>query len=207
MDIQFFGANCLVISHKNTRIVIDDNLSELGKKSVIKAEDVALYTGEKTDSAARLTFSGPGEYEVGTISVIGIAAKPFMNDDSGRTVTMYKLMSADLSVLICGHILDDLSGGQLEQVGSVDILFVPVGNSGYTLDPAGALKLIKDIEPKIVVPTHYKSAGIKYPVEQMELSAALKELAMEPKETTAKLKIKPAELTDVTQLIVLEPAG
>ncbi|MEI9913625.1 MAG: hypothetical protein WDN66_01270 [Candidatus Saccharibacteria bacterium] len=36
MDVQFYGANCLVVGHKSTRIVIDDNLGELGKKSIIK---------------------------------------------------------------------------------------------------------------------------------------------------------------------------
>lgn len=205
MDAQFYGANCLVVSHKSVRIVIDDNLEQLGKKSVIKADDVALYTTEKPEKTnARLAFSGPGEYEVGDISVIGISAKPFMNDDSGKTVTMYKLVSSELSMLITGHILGELTGPELEKVGSVDILFVPVGNSGYTLDPLGALKLIKDLEPKIVVPTHYKQSGIKYPVEQIALDAALKELGMEIKESVTKLKIKPVDLSDLTQLIVLE---
>lgn len=205
MDIQFHGANCLVVSHKNTRIVVDDNLAQVGKKSLIKADDVALYTSsEEIKSNARLTFNGPGEYEVGDISIIGIAAKPFMNDDSSKTVTMYKLITSDLSILITGHILGDFSENQMEQIGTVDVLFVPVGNTGYTLDPIGALKLIKDIEPKVVVPTHYKQQGINYPVEQIDLEAALKELGMEVKETVSKLKIKPADLTDVTQLIVLE---
>jgi L-ascorbate metabolism protein UlaG (beta-lactamase superfamily) len=205
MDVQFYGANCLVVNHKSVRIVIDDNLEQLGKKSVIKPDDVALYTTDKPEKTnARLTFSGPGEYEVGDISVIGISAKPFMNDDSGKTVTMYKLISSELSMLVCGHILGELSGDELEQIGTVDVLFVPVGDNGYTLDPQGVLKLIKDIEPKIVVPTHYKQSGIKYPIEQIDLNAALKELGMETKETVTKLKVKPADLSDFTQLIVLE---
>ena len=127
-----------------------------------------------------------------------------MNDDSGKTVTMYRLVLSDLSVLIVGHILGDLSESQLEQIGPVDILFVPVGNNGYTLDPQGALKLIKDIEPKIVVPTHYKITGLKYQVEPMDLETALKEIGMEVKDRVTKLKVKPVDLTDITQLIVLE---
>ena len=67
MDVQFYGANCLVVSHKTTRIVIDDNLVALGKKSVIKPEDVTLYTMEPIENGARITFNGPGEYEVGDI--------------------------------------------------------------------------------------------------------------------------------------------
>lgn len=204
MDVQFYGANCLAVSYKNTRIVIDDNLSELGKKSITKSEDVAIWTSNQLATDAKLKFSGPGEYEVGDISIVGISAKPFMNDDSGKTVTMYKLMTTDVNVLICGHILGDLNTSQLEQIGTIDVLCVPVGNNGYTLDPVGVLKLIKDIEPKIVIPTHYKQNGVKYPVEQIDLDKALKEIGMEVKERVPKLKIKSADLTDLTQLVVLE---
>ncbi|MHB1864980.1 MAG: MBL fold metallo-hydrolase [Candidatus Saccharimonadales bacterium] len=205
MDIQFCGANCLIVSNKTTRIVIDDNLEKLGKKSIIKPEDVALYTNEDKESdKARLSFNSPGEYEVGDISIVGISAKPFINDDSGKTCTMYKLIASDVSILVTGHILGEFTGNQLEQIGTVDILIVPVGNSGYTLDPIGALKLIKDIEPKIVIPTHYKQTGMKYPVEQIDLNSALKEIGMEVKETVSKLKIRSADLSDVTQLVVLE---
>jgi len=205
MDIQFYGANCLVVSHKATRIVIDDNLADLGKKPVVKPEDVALYTmNESPNTKARLSFNGPGEYEVGDISIVGISAKPFMNDDSKRKVTMYKLISSDINMLVVGHILGELSAKELEQIGSVDILFVPIGDNGYTLDAQGVLKLIKDIEPKIIVPTHYKLPGFKYPVDQVDLAVALKELGMEVKETLNKLKIKAVDLADVTQLIVLE---
>ena len=86
----------------------------------------------------------------------------------------------------------------------VDILVMPVGGNGYTLDPVGGLKLIKAIEPKLVVPTHYADKALNFPVPQQDLSNALKELGMEPKETVAKLKIKLGDLTDVTQLVILE---
>ena len=42
MDLQFYGANCLSVSHKGTRLVIDDNLDQLGAKGVTQADDVAL---------------------------------------------------------------------------------------------------------------------------------------------------------------------
>ncbi len=205
MDVQFYGANCIVITHKNTRIVIDDNLSSLGKKSITKGEDVSLFTYKNTENVdSRLSFDGPGEYEVGDISITGIAAKPFMNDDSGKKVTMYRLASSEISILVTGHILGDLTEDQYEKVGAVDVLVVPVGNNGFTLDAIGALKLIKDIEPKMVIPTHYADKDLNYPISQTDLQSVIKELSMEPKEAVAKLKIKPLDLTDVTQLVILE---
>ena len=204
MDLQFYGANCVSIVHKGSRIVVDDNLAELGAKSVTKPDDVALFTIAHGEVKARLLFDGPGEYEVSDISVIGIAARAHVDEEGQSNATMFKLIAGEQSVLVTGHIHPDLNDAQLEAIGLVDLLVVPVGGNGYTVDPAGALQLIKAIEPKLVVPTHYADKSLKFPVPQQELSNALKELAMEPKETVAKLKLKPAELSDVTQLVILE---
>jgi L-ascorbate metabolism protein UlaG (beta-lactamase superfamily) len=205
MDLQFFGANCVSLTHKGTRIVIDDNLSDLGAKSIIKNDDVALFTGAHgaTDKA-RISFDGPGEYEVSDISIVGITARAHIDEPNQRNATMFKLRVGELSVLFTGHIYPELTDAQLEEIGLTDLLVVPVGGNGYTLDPVGALKLIKAIEPKLVVPTHYDDKALNYPVPQQELSNALRELAMEPKETVSKLKLKHGELSDVTQLVVLE---
>ncbi len=206
MDLQFYGANCLSVSHKGTRLVIDDNLDQLGAKSVTRPDDVALATMHpKAAPGGRLTFDGPGEYEVADISIIGIPARAHMEaDEKNRDATMFKLIVGENSVLFTGHIYPELDEAQLEAIGMVDVLVVPVGGSGYTVDPVGVLKLIKAIEPKLVVPTHYADKSLKFPVPQQDLAAALKELGMEPKETVAKLKLKPAELTDVAQLVLLE---
>ena len=204
MEFQYYGANCISISHKNTRIVVDDNLKDLGKKSITKQGDVALFTNGGESKIARLSFSYPGEYEVGEVSIVGIPAKPFMNDDSGKEITMFKVMTSDVTVLVTGHILGELDITQKEAIGSVDIMFVPVGNNGYTLDSFGALSLIKDIEPRLVIPTHYKSSSIKYPIEQIGLDQALKDLSMEIKDRSNKLKIKQNDLSDITQLFILE---
>ena len=204
MELQFYGASCLSLSYKSTRIVIDDNLSDLGAKSVLKPNDVALFTGSHEGKPqARLVFDGPGEYEVADISIIGISARAHMDED-GLRATMFKLISGETNVLVTGHIYPELSDAQLEAIGMVDVLVVPVGGNGYTLDPVGALKLIKAIEPKLVIPVHYADKYLKYPVPQQDLANVLKELGMEPKETVTKLRLKPGELTDITQLIILE---
>lgn len=205
MDLQFYGANCISFTHKGSRIVIDDNLADLGGKSVTKPDDVALFTGVHGEAGlARLTFDSPGEYEVSDVSVIGIAARAHIDEEKTLNATMFKLVTGDVSVLVTGHIYPELTSDELEAIGVIDLLIVPVGGNGYTVDPVGALKLIKDIEPKLVVPTHYADNTLKYAVPQQELSNALKELAMEPKETVSKLKLKHGELSDLTQLILLE---
>jgi L-ascorbate metabolism protein UlaG (beta-lactamase superfamily) len=206
MDIQFYGANCIVLTTKHARVVVDDNLVDLGRKSITKAGDIALFTGAHGDPAqpVKIVVDQPGEYEVSGVSIYGIAARAHIDEEKQKTVSMYKIIIDDLRILVTGHVYPELSDAQLETIGMVDVLFVPVGGNGYTLDPIGALKLIKAIEPKLIIPTHYDSSAIKYPVPQQELEQALKALAMEPKETIAKLKVKAGELGDIAQLTVLE---
>jgi len=204
MDLQFYGANCLSITHKTARIVIDDNLAELGLKSITKPDDVVLFTSPSHDVKARLVFDSPGEYEVSDISIAGIAAQAHTDEPDKFNATIFKLTFADQSVLVTGHVYPKLNDKQLEAIGHVDVLVVPVGGNGYTVDPTGALQLIKAIKPRVVVPTHYADKALKFPVPQQTLAQALQEMAMEPKETISKLRLKPSELTDITQLIVIE---
>lgn len=206
MDIQYYGANCVTLTNKQARVVIDDNLIELKGKSVTKAGDITVFTGAHGDVSqdTRIVIGQPGEYEVAGVSITGIAARSHMDEEGKRTATMYKIVMDDLRILVVGHVYPDLSDVQLETIGTVDIMFVPVGGNGYTLDGLGALKIIKDIEPKLIIPTHYDEKGLTFLVPQQTLEEALKGLSMEIKETVPKLKIKPADLPEVAQLIVLE---
>jgi L-ascorbate metabolism protein UlaG (beta-lactamase superfamily) len=208
MDIQFYGANCVAISGKQARILIDDNLAELGGKSVAKEGDVALFTAKHPASVpgSKIVIDQPGEYEVSGVSIYGIAARAHMDEEKQKTATMYKLLLEDMNILVTGHVYPELNDNQLESIGMVDVLFIPVGGNGYTLDGIGALKLIKKIEPKLVIPTHYDDGKLAFPMPQQTLEQGLKALAMEPKETLTKLKLKPGDLAETTGLIVLERA-
>ena len=206
MDMQWYGANCIVLTSKQARVVVDNNLADLGAKSVSREGDIALFTGAHAEPAhqPRLMIDQAGEYEVSSVSLYGIPARAHMDEEGKMTTTMYKIMTEELNILVTGHVYPELSDDQLEAIGMVDVMFVPVGGNGYTLDGVGALKLIKKVEPKVVIPTHFDDPKLNFPVPQQTLEQALKALAMEPKEAVAKLRVKPAELTDTTQLILLE---
>lgn len=205
MELQYHGGNCISISTKGARVVVDDNLSELGLKSVTKPDDIALFTTlPKTDSVARLVFSDPGEYEASEISIFGVPARAHMDEDDKQSATIFKIQYGDTKVAVVGHIHPDISEEYLEELGAVDILLVPVGGNGFTLDGVGAASVVKKIEPKIVIPTHYDDAKLKYEVPQQPLSDAVKSLNMEPKETLGKYKPKPADYSESQQLVILE---
>jgi len=206
MDVQFYGANCISIATKQARVVIDDTLADMGGKPAIKAGDVALFTGPHGAPAGqpKIVIDQPGEYEVSGVSIYGIAARAHMDDPDKKSATMYKLLLDDLRVLIVGHVYPELTDAQLEAIGMIDVMFVPVGGNGYTLDPIGALSLIKKIEPKMIVPTHYDAKGLQFAVPQQTLEQALQALGMEPAETVTKLKLKAGALGDGMQLVVVE---
>lgn len=204
MDIQFYGANCVTISLKGARVVIDDNLADLGGKGITKPDDVTLFTSIHGESKGRLSLDSPGEYEVSDISIYGISARAHIDEPGKHNATMFKLIVGELSVLVTGHIYPQLTDKQLEAIGMVDVMIVPVGGNGYTVDPIGALKLIKSVEPKLVIPTHFEDQALTFPVPQQDLAHALTELGMEASETTAKLKVKHSELPEITTLTILE---
>lgn len=206
MEIQFHGANCITLSGKKYNVVIDDNLEKLGLKSITKPGDVALFTNEHDEprSDVKIAIDTPGEYEVSNVSIQGISARAHMDEEGKKSAVIYRLIVDDIRVAVVGHIYPDLNDSQLEQIGTVDVLLVPVGGSGYTLDPIGAQKVIKDLEPKIIIPTHYADKDINFEVPQQSLEEALKVLNKEPKETVDKLKLKSGEISELTQLIVVK---
>lgn len=208
MELQYFGGNCVRITTKKASVVVDDNLADLGAKSITKADDIVLNTNSniiKTAMSDHLTIAQPGEYEVSNTSIQGVAARAHM-DAGGTNATIFKIQAEDIRIAIIGHIYPELTDDELEAIGTVDVLIIPIGGGGYTLDAVGALKVIKGVEPKIVIPTFYADDKLTYEVPPQELQVALKELAMEPTETTTKLKIKHADLPEAMQLIVLERA-
>ncbi|MBL8121347.1 MBL fold metallo-hydrolase [Candidatus Saccharibacteria bacterium] len=206
MDIQFHGANCVTVSTKQVRLVFDDNLASLGGKPVSREGDVCLFTSAHPErvKGAKMTIDIPGEYEVSGVNIRGVQTRAHMDTDKERNATMYKVTMGDVKILVIGHIYPKLSESRLEDIGLVDVLLIPVGGTGYTMDPVGALQVVKEIEPKVFIPTHYADKELAYEVPQQSLDDALKAFGMEPKEVTKKFQFKAAEATDTTQLVVLE---
>lgn len=206
MELQYFGANCVRLTTKKFSIVVDDSLASLGLKSITKPTDISLRTSLMLPEHKEAAFSAeiPGEYEISGAIIHGVAARGHMDEEGKKSATIYTVEADDVKVAVIGHIFPELSEDQLEQIGMVDVIIMPVGGNGYTLDGAGALSVIKKIEPKEVVPTHYADKAVKYEVPQTELSDALKGLGMEPAETTSKYKVRPVDPTGTTRLIVVE---
>lgn len=194
-DIEYKGGNTIVISSKKGTLVTDPKLSVVGLKDLVIKEAIELATEARfalNSEDARLSIEGPGEYGVANFDIRGVAAQRHLDAESDPFVsTIYRVEVGDTRIAIVGNIYEKLSEEQLEEIGVVDILVIPVGGNGYTLDATGAAALTRSIDPKAVIPVHYADDGVKYEVVQDPLEIFVKELGA-PVEETSKYKLKAA---------------
>lgn len=207
MDIEFKGGNCVLVSAKKTTIVVDPKLSMIGLKDQSEKAAVQLLTQSQFEAPhpeGVIVIDGPGEYEVENISIKGIAAQAHLDAKADlMSATMYRIDLGEMSAAIVGHTHPSLTEEQLEALGVVDVLVVPVGGNGYTLDATGAVQLVRAINPKIVVPTHYAEQGVTYEVPQASLEDFIKELGA-PQEEVSKLKLKAGTVGDSLTIQVVK---
>jgi len=204
-EIEYKGANSVIISTKKSVAVLDPKLSLVGLKDVSTKDAVELATEARfalNSENARLNIEGPGEYGVGEFDIKGIAAQRHLDSESDPLIsTIYRIEVNETRIAVIGNIYEKLSEAQLEEIGLVDVLILPVGGNGYTLDATGAATLTRSIDPKVVIPIHYAEAGINYEVPQDILETFVKELGA-PVEEMPKFKLKqgaplPAVLTTI----------
>ena len=204
-EIEYKGANGVIISTKKSTLVIDPKLSLVGLKDLSTKDAVELATEARfalNSEAARLNIEGPGEYGIGEFDIKAIAAQRHLDAQSDPFIsTIYRIEVGDVRIAVVGNIYEKLSESQLEDIGLIDILILPVGGNGYTLDATGAAALTRSIDPKVVIPVHYAETGINYEVAQDTLETFTKELGA-PVEEQPKFKLKqaavlPAVLTTI----------
>lgn len=192
-DIEYKGGNTVVIATKKSKLISDPKLSLVGQKDIEPKGMVSLATEprfEVVSKDATLLVEGPGEYEVGDFSIRGIPAQRHL-DAEGHGSTMYRVEVGDVRIALLGNIAPKLTEEQLEGIGVVDIVIIPVGGGGYTLDATAAAHLVRQIDAKVVIPVHYADSDLKYEVPQDDFEVFHKELGGEV-ETVDKLKVKAA---------------
>ncbi len=204
LEIEYKGANSVVIAGKDKDVSLwVDPLSNAESYKAGKGTVVYLATEQRFLPAAgedALSLEGPGEYETGPFWIHGIAAQRHIDTpEQGKQATIYRIDVGEFRVAVLGNIDPGLSEDQLEVVGTVDFLILPVGGGGYTLDATAAAKIVRQIEPKVVIPIHYTGQGVSYEVPQDAVETFTQELGA-PVETMPKVKMKsvssiPATLT------------
>ena len=210
MDIYFYGQACFKLKGKSATVFIDPYKEEFTGLKLPRdlSADLGLSTHNHDDhnnldkiTDAVLKVTGPGEYEVNGVSVTGVSTfhDKEKGEQRGRN-TVYNISIDGLNIVHLGDLGHTLSEEQTEEIGSTDILLVPVG-SVYTIDAKGASDIVSQLEPKIVIPMHYALPGLKFELEPLE--NFLKEMGFEGTQPLPKLSITKDKLPGELQVVVL----
>lgn len=214
MIIKWYGQSCFQImanSSKNgtTTIVIDPYNESIGLKLPRKLEaDVALVTHNHEDhnnlkkiANDPFIIDGPGEYDVKDTFVQGI---PSFHNEKKEKNTIYSILAEGIRICHLGDLgQKELTSEEVDAIGDVDILLIPVGGV-FTIDGKEAVKIMSQIEPKIIIPMHYKIPGLKIKLDSLD--GFLKTLGIKKLEKLPKLNIKQKDLPkEEVKIIELEP--
>ena len=165
MDIEYKGANCVVVKTKKGVLIVDPT-----KDITIKKDTIVLATQPEFSSKnVDFVIDTPGEYEVRDVSINGIAMKRYGEENSKNVA--YRASIDGARIAIIGHIEAPISDDDLETIGVVDIVIIPVSGDGYTLDARAAAAVVRQISPKIVIPTCFSDKTENYdpPKDYIEL--------------------------------------
>ena len=194
MTITWYGQSCFRLEAKEGSILIDPFDKEIGLKPPRIKDDVVLVTHQHHDHNAiadanpeAFIIQNPGEYENHGIAIRGIQSFHDNKEGTERGLnTIYVLKAEDLNICHLGDLGHVLTDHQVEDIGDIDILMIPVGGT-YTIDAKTAVEVINQIEPKIVIPMHYKvDASLNKVLDGPE--KFMKELGLTP-EKVEKYKI------------------
>lgn len=207
IKIIWYGQACFQINLDNVRLLIDPFSPKIGLKLPKVSADIVLVSHEHYDhnflepvKGEFFLIKGPGEYNIKGVSCLGIEAD---HGENRGKITIYRIENEDISLV---HLSDlgqeELLPQQLEALGQVDILFIPVGGV-YTINGKQAANIISQIEPKVVIPMHYKIPGLTLDLASED--GFLKEIGQTPP-IKKELKIKKTDLpAEGLEVVILEP--
>ena len=205
MVINWYGEGCFKVQIGDFTLVTDPFDSKLGLNPARGKFDVLLKTisswpPAETEKEGGAVLIGPGEYEIKGFEIKGLPLAKESSDKFFKTIYLVKAEDANLCFL--GHIADYPDEDALEELESVDILFIPAGGKPFIKQEMAA-KLVKQINPKIVVPMFFKVPGLKRQADDAKDFADELGLKSEPEE---KLTVRKKDLTDIksTKLVQLK---
>lgn len=216
MKIQYLGHSSFKITVGSVTIVTDPfDPEKVGLPYPKIQADLVLSSHDHFDHRYLEAITGepfvigaPGEYEVKGVKVRGFST---FHDDKGGAErgknTVYLFEVEDLSVCHLGDLGHPLDEKIMEEFEDLDLLFVPVGGA-YTIGPSEASKIVSKLEPKVIVPMHYRVDGIAESFKDLQpVSAFLGEMGVEQAEPRDELTLSSKSLPLEPEVVVLEARG
>lgn len=212
MEITWYGHACFRLKDRNISVVTDPYDKTLGLPLPRPKADIVTIShpvphhnyiaGVKGEFKV---IDSPGEYEIGGVFVNGIhlvaPKKKGSNATAAAQNNIFVFYMDDLAICHLGDLSDVPTQNQVEDMGSIDVLLVPVGGQN-ALSAAQAAEVISLIEPQIVVPMHYSLPGLTVKLDSVD--KFLKEMGLTKADPIDTLKLTKANLPEETQIVLLE---
>ncbi len=206
MEITWYGQSCFRVAERSMPTIVADpydhesvgfNPIKLKADIVTVSHDAPGHNFVKAVKGAQWELRGPGEYEIGGVF---ITAVPVRLGKQGRNI-VFVYDYDGLTVAHLGDMQNTPTQTQVEAIGSVDVLLVPVGG-GNALNASKASEVIAMIEPGIVVPMHYKASGSTLKLNP--LKQFLQDMGISSEKPESSLKVTRSSVPDETKVVVLE---
>ena len=208
MDLTWYGLSCFRITERGQATIVTDPYSEKIGLSMPKLKGDIITSSHEAEGHSNISavqggqnvLSGPGEYEIGGVFIVGISS-PRKSRDEIRN-TMFTFDFNGLTVAHLGDINAMPTQSQIDALGEVNVLILPVGG-GNTLTASQASELVSMVEPNIVVPMHYaqEEDGLNIKLDSVE--RFLKEMGVAQATEESSLRVTVSSLPEETQIIVL----
>lgn len=217
MNIFWHGQSCFQINlsqgkNNHVNIVIDPFSEKMGLRLPKLQADILLITHEHYDhnnvkavSGNPFIVSGPGEYEIKNVFIEGISS--WHDNSQGKERgenTIYTIEAEELKLCHLGDLgQKELTEEQIEKIGEIDVLMIPIGGV-YTISAKEALKVMSQLEPKIIIPMHYQIPKLNIKLDSLDKFlkiVGIKSIIPQSKFSIKKKDISPEE----AKIIVLKP--
>ncbi|MEO8357494.1 MAG: MBL fold metallo-hydrolase [Chloroflexota bacterium] len=217
MEITWYGHSCFRLTERNYATVVTDPFDNksIGYDALRLKSDIVTVSHEapghnNTDAVKGTShvINGPGEFEIGGVFITGVQSeaggsgrKKSMDNGAAPRNTIYVFDYDGITVAHLGDLQQTPTQSEIESLGTVNVLLVPVGGGGG-LNAAKAAEIISLIEPSLVIPMHYSTPDSKLSLES--LNKFIKEMGLSKADSQPSLKVTRSSLPNETHVVVLD---
>ena len=209
MDITWLGHSCFRIKGSQAIVITDPYPPDLGYSLGKPSASIVTVSHQHEGHSYVQGIGGeprpvtrPGEYEISGVLIIGIATFHDREQGGNRGKnTVYVMEVDEISVCHLGDLGHVLTAEQVEEIDDVDVLLLPVGGTS-TIDAPMAAEVVRQLEPKVVIPMHYKTQALSRGLEPVD--RFLKEMGVKEVNPQPKLSLSRSNLPVSTQVFLLD---
>lgn len=212
MEITWLGHSCFRLKGKETVVIVDPYPPDLGYSLGNPQADILALTHPHPNhsyvqgvAGKPKKITGPGEYEIAGVFIIGISS--FHDSAGGQKLgknTIYHIVIDGFAICHLGDLGHVPTPEMIEDIGNVEVLLVPVGGV-LTIDAVAAAETVRRLEPKVVIPMHYKTPAVLKELDPVD--KFLKEIGVKEVTSQPKFSLTRTTLPLPTQVVLLNYPG